>query len=64
VAKKAVDDWVSEQSSRAFNENYFASTMVPSPEVQADLCGYFKWWQKFNDTFDPNGCSPEAGPLF
>jgi glycolate oxidase len=63
VAKKAVETWQQEQTERAFKENYFASTMGTSPEINAALCNYFDWWTKITKAMDPNDCSPAGGSL-
>ncbi len=63
VAKKAVEDWQAQETNRAFTENYFASTMGTSPEINKALCNYFDWWLKITKAFDPNNTSPAGGSL-
>jgi glycolate oxidase len=62
-AKQAVENWHKEQSTRAFDERYFALLMGPSAEIGAGLSNYHIWWNKIQKELDPNGVSPEAGAL-
>ncbi len=63
VAKAAVEGWQKGETDRAFRENYFASTMGTSPEINKALCNYNDWWLKITRAMDPNNCSPSAGSL-
>jgi glycolate oxidase len=63
VADAAVEQWRIQEADRAFRENYFASTMGTSPEINAALCNYYDWWTKITKALDPNDCSPPAGSL-
>ena len=63
VAKKAVEGWQKEQTTRAFTERYFASTMGPQDEIGPALGNYNLWWNKTIKAIDPNGVSPEGGAL-
>jgi glycolate oxidase len=63
VAKAAVEGWRKSEADRAFRQNYFASTIGTSPEINASLCNYYDWWMKITKSFDPNNCSPAAGAL-
>ncbi|MBN1189637.1 MAG: FAD-binding protein [Dehalococcoidales bacterium] len=63
VAEDAVLKWQAEQTDRAFRENYFASTMTTTPEINQALCNYHDWWSKITRAMDPNGVSPESGSL-
>ena len=63
AAKTAVEEWQKEQSTRAFNERYFALLMGQNEEVGRGLSNYHLWWNKIQKVFDPNGVSPEAGAL-
>jgi glycolate oxidase len=60
-AKKAVDEWRKEQSTRAFNERYFATG--PIDEIGPSVSNYHLWWHKLAKALDPNGVSPEGGAL-
>ena len=63
-AKKAVEEWHKEQTTRAFNERYFALTMGrPADEIGPALSNYHIWWKKLKEAIDPNGVSPEVGAL-
>jgi hypothetical protein len=62
-AKTAVEEWQKEQSTRAFNERYFALSMGQSEEVGRGLSNYHLWWNKIQKALDPNGVSPDAGAL-
>jgi glycolate oxidase len=62
-AKAAVENWQKEQSQRAFEERYFASTMGPQDDIGPALCNYNIWWDKVIKSIDPNGVSPEGGAL-
>jgi len=62
-AKAAVEGWQKEQNLRAFEENYFASTMGPQDKIGPALLNYNKWWGKVVKAIDPNGVSPEGGSL-
>lgn len=62
-AKKAVETWQKEQTARAFQEHYFASTIDATPEIGKALCNYDVWWKKITQAMDPNGCAPEGGSL-
>jgi len=63
VAKAAVEGWQKQETERAFKENYFASTMGTSAEINAALCNYYDWWLKITRSMDPNNCSPAGGSL-
>ncbi len=60
-AKKAVEGWQKEQSTRAFNERYFA--MGPINEIGPSISNYHLWWRELIKALDPNGVSPEGGAL-
>ena len=60
-AKKAVEGWQKEQSTRAFNERYFA--MGPTSEIGPSISNYHLWWRELIKALDPNGVSPEGGAL-
>ncbi len=63
-AKKAVEEWHKEQTTKAFNERYFALTMGrPADEIGPTLSNYHIWWKKLKEAIDPNGVSPEIGAL-
>ncbi|MGD0955567.1 MAG: FAD-binding oxidoreductase [Candidatus Acidiferrales bacterium] len=62
-AKTAVEEWKKEQSTRAFNERYFALLMGQDEEVGRGLSNCHLWWNKIQKALDPNGVSPEAGAL-
>jgi glycolate oxidase len=62
-AAKAVQTWQKEQTTRAFKERYFASTMGPQDEIGPALLNYHIWWRKLTKAIDPNGTSPEGGSL-
>ena len=63
VANAAVEEWHKEQSTRAFNERYFALLTGQSEEVGRGLSNYHLWWNKIQKALDPNGVAPEAGAL-
>jgi glycolate oxidase len=63
VAKKAVEDWQAGETDRAFRENYFASTMGTSPEINKALGNYDDWWSKITKAMDPNSTCPAGGSL-
>jgi hypothetical protein len=60
-AKKAVEGWRKEQSTRAFNERYFATG--PANDIGPNVSNYHLWWNKLMKALDPNGVSPEGGAL-
>jgi glycolate oxidase len=62
-AKKAVETWQKEQTTRAFDERYFAMTMGPQDKIGPALSNYHLWWNKLVKALDPNGVSPEGGSL-
>jgi hypothetical protein len=62
-AKKAVEDWHSAQSARAFKERYFALLADPNEEIGRGLSNYHLWWNKIQQALDPNAVSPSAGAL-
>jgi glycolate oxidase len=62
-AKTAVENWQKEQSTRAFNERYFALLAGQNEEVGRGLSNYHVWWNKIQKELDPNRVSPEAGAL-
>jgi hypothetical protein len=62
-AKTAVEEWQKEQSTRAFNERYFALLIDQNEEVGRGLSNYHVWWNKIQKELDPNRVSPEAGAL-
>jgi glycolate oxidase len=61
-AKKAVEGWQKEQTTRAFKERYFAS-MGPPDEIGPSVSNYHLWWRKLTKALDPNGVTPEGGAL-
>jgi len=62
-AKAAVEQWQKEQSTRAFNERYFALLSGQNEEVGRGLSNYHIWWNKIQQELDPNRVSAEAGAL-
>jgi len=62
-AKAAVEDWQKEQSTRAFNERYFALLSGQNEEIGRGLSNYHVWWNKIQKELDPSRVSPEAGAL-
>jgi len=63
VAKKAVEEWHSSQSARAFKERYFALLVGQNEEIGRGLSSYHLWWNKIQKELDPNRVSPEGGAL-
>jgi glycolate dehydrogenase FAD-linked subunit len=62
-AKAAVENWQKEQSTRAFQERYFALLSGQNEEVGRGLSNYHVWWNKIQKELDPNRVSAEAGAL-
>lgn len=62
-AKAAVEAWHKEQSTRAFNERYFALLAGQDEEIGRGLSNYHIWWNRIQKELDPNRVSPEAGAL-
>ena len=62
-AKAAVENWQKEQSTRAFNERYFALLSGQNEEIGRGLSNYHVWWNKIQKELDPNRVSAEAGAL-
>jgi glycolate oxidase len=63
VAKKAVEEWHSSQSARAFKERYFALLVGQNEEIGRGLSNYHRWWNEIQKELDPNRVSPEGGAL-
>jgi len=62
-AVKAVQEWQKEQTKRAFDGRFFASTMGPIGEIGPALSNYHIWLRKLQEALDPNGVSPAGGAL-
>jgi hypothetical protein len=60
-AVKAVQGWQKEQSTRAFNDRFFATG--PVNEIGPSVSNYHLWLKKLQQALDPNGVSPEGGAL-
>ena len=60
-AAAAVEEWQKGQSTRAFNERYFA--MGSPNEIGPGVSNYHLWWNKLKKALDPNDVAPEAGSL-
>ena len=63
VAQAAVEGWQAQETDRAFRENYFASTMSTTAEINKALGGYFTYWEEITKAMDPNGACPAGGSL-